>query len=97
MFVLQNKAETSCSPHLFFSAQIGHGRTMLTRSNRQAGEARLRYLDADVQVLAPGDFVVCAVTGRRIPLQALRYWSVDLQEAYWDAAAAGARMVPAKG
>tara|TARA_R110000772_G_scaffold165381_1_gene276717 strand:+ start:59 stop:352 length:294 start_codon:yes stop_codon:yes gene_type:complete len=97
MFVLRNKAETSCWLHLFFSARIRHGRTMLTRSNRQAGEARLRYLDADVQVLAPGDFVVCAVTGRKIPLQALRYWSVDLQEAYWDAAAAGTRMVPAKG
>ncbi len=97
MFVLQNKAETSCSLHLFFSARIGHGGGMLTRSNRQAGEARLRYLDADVQVLAPGDFVVCAVTGRKIPLQALRYWSVDLQEAYWDAAAAGTRMIPAQG
>jgi len=97
MFVLRNKAETSCSLHLFFSVRIRHGGAMLTRSNRQAGEARLRYLDADVQVLAPGDFVVCAVTGRKVPLQALRYWSVDLQEAYWDAAAAGTRMVPAQG
>jgi hypothetical protein len=69
---------------------------MLTRSDRQAGEARLRYLDADIQVLAPGDFVVCAVTGRKIPLQALRYWSVDLQEPYWDAAAAATRMVPGR-
>ena len=97
MFVLRNKAETSCSLHLFFAVRIRHGSAMLTRSNRQAGEARLRYLDADVQVLAPGDFVVCAVTGRKVPLQALRYWSVDLQEAYWDAAAAGTRMVPAQG
>jgi len=70
---------------------------MLTRSNRQAGEARLRYLDADIQVLAPGDFVVCGVTGRKIPLQARRYWSVDRQEPYWDAVAAGTRMIPAKG
>ncbi|MEQ9435038.1 MAG: DUF2093 domain-containing protein [Hyphomonas sp.] len=97
MFVLQNKEETSCLLSLFFFPFIGHGGAMLTRSDRQAGEARLRYLDADIQVLSPGDFVVCAVTGRKIPLQALRYWSVDLQEAYWDAAAAGTRMVPAKG
>ena len=66
---------------------------MLTKPDRLAGEAQLRYLDADIEVLAPGDFVLCAVTGRKIPLQALRYWSVDLQEAYWDAAAAGARMI----
>ncbi len=68
---------------------------MLTRSNRPAGEARLHYLDADIEVLTPGDYVTCAVTGRKIPLQALRYWSVDLQEAYWDAAAAATRMVKA--
>ena len=68
---------------------------MLTRSSQPAGEARLRYLDADIDVISPGDYVVCAVTGRKIPVQALRYWSVDLQEAYWDAAAAATRMVKA--
>ena len=65
---------------------------MLTRSSRAEGEALLRYLDADLEVLSPGDYVTCAVTGRKIPLQALRYWSVDLQEPYWDAAAAARRM-----
>lgn len=66
---------------------------MLSKSDRLAGEARLRYLDSDIEVLMPGDFVLCAVTKRKIPLQALRYWSVDLQEAYWDASAASSRMV----
>lgn len=65
---------------------------MLEKTNAQPGEARLRYLDADLEVLAHGDYVICAVTGRKIPLAALRYWSVDLQEAYIDAAAAGSRM-----
>ena len=51
------------------------------------GEARLRYLDADYQVVLPGTYVTCAATGRRIPLAELRYWSVDRQEAYADAAA----------
>jgi hypothetical protein len=51
------------------------------------GEARLRYLDADFQVVAPGSYVTCTVTGKRIPLSELRYWSVDRQEAYVDAAA----------
>ena len=50
------------------------------------GEARLRFLDGEFQVLSPGDFVRCAVTGRIIPLEELRYWSVELQEAYADAA-----------
>ncbi|MEZ5952840.1 MAG: DUF2093 domain-containing protein [Hyphomonas sp.] len=70
---------------------------MLTRSSRPAGEARLRYHDADIEVVVPGDYVTCAVTGRKIPIQALRYWSVDRQEAYWDAEAASSRMIPAKG
>jgi hypothetical protein len=49
------------------------------------GEARLKYLDGEVQVLTPGDFVRCAVTRRAIPLEELRYWSVELQEPYADA------------
>jgi hypothetical protein len=54
----------------------------------RGGEARLRYLDGDFQVLAPGGFVRCAVTGLEIPLDEVKYWSVKLQEAYVDAAAA---------
>jgi hypothetical protein len=50
------------------------------------GEAKLRYLDGEVQVVTPGDFVRCAVTGKAIPLDELRYWSVELQEPYIDAA-----------
>lgn len=46
------------------------------------GEAKVRYLDGEFQVLAPGDFVRCAVTGEPIMLPDLRYWSVELQEAY---------------
>jgi hypothetical protein len=49
------------------------------------GEAKIRYLDGEVQVLAPGEFVRCVVTGRTIPLEELRYWSVELQEPYADA------------
>jgi hypothetical protein len=52
------------------------------------GEAKLRYLDADFEVVKPGRFVVCAVTGRKIALEDLRYWSVESQEAYFDAEAA---------
>ena len=49
-----------------------------------ASEAKIRYLDADYQVLAPGAFVRCAVTGKPIPLDELKYWSVARQEPYVD-------------
>lgn len=52
-----------------------------------SGEARIRYLDGDFQVIVPGSFVTCAVTGAAIPLSNLRYWSVERQEAYIDARA----------
>ena len=49
------------------------------------GLAKLRYLDGDFQVVIPGGHVLCAVTGAKISLSELRYWSVDRQEAYADA------------
>jgi hypothetical protein len=51
-------------------------------------EAVLRYGDADYKIVKNGGYVTCAVTGRRIPLIALRYWSVERQEPYADADAA---------
>jgi hypothetical protein len=66
---------------------------MMNRIERtgRGGEARLRYLDGDFQIVTPGAFVLCAVTGKEIPLDELRYWSVERQEAYADAAASLAR------
>ena len=58
---------------------------MLNRTDRRSpspGEAEVKYLDGDFRVVRPGAFVHCAVTGAAIPLEELRYWSVDLQEAY---------------
>jgi hypothetical protein len=52
------------------------------------GEARLRFLDGDFQVVVPGSFVRCAVTGAEIPLDEVKYWSVKRQEPYADATAA---------
>jgi hypothetical protein len=50
-------------------------------------EAVLEYGDGDFVILKQGNFVLCAVTGQRIPLDELRYWSVDLNEAYATPAA----------
>ncbi len=52
-----------------------------------AREAKIHYLDGTFRLLSSGDHVRCAVTGAIIPLEDLRYWSVERQEAYADAAA----------
>ena len=49
--------------------------------------ARIHYLAGTFRLLSDGDHVVCAISGARIPIHELRYWSVDRQEAYVDAAA----------
>jgi len=46
------------------------------------GEAEVKYLDGDFRVVRPGAFVRCAVTNIPIPLEELKYWSVELQEPY---------------
>ena len=50
-----------------------------------ARPARLHYMANGFRVLAPGDHVACAVSGDRIPLDMLRYWSVARQEPYASA------------
>jgi hypothetical protein len=52
------------------------------------GPALLQYLDGEYRVITAGAYVVCAVTGAQIPLEDLRYWNVDLQEAYASSDAA---------
>ena len=56
------------------------------------GLALLHYGDGEYVVLKPGAHVVCAVSGRRVPLDALRYWSVERQEPYAGAKEALQRM-----
>jgi len=53
---------------------------MLMTSGKDA--AQLVYGPNGFRVMRPGQYVVCAVSGEAIPLQALRYWSVTRQEAY---------------
>ncbi|ASY55473.1 MULTISPECIES: DUF2093 domain-containing protein [Sinorhizobium] len=50
-------------------------------------EAKIRYLDGDFQIVLAGSHVICATTGKAIPVDELRYWSVVRQEPYIDAAA----------
>ncbi|MDC7684947.1 DUF2093 domain-containing protein [Asticcacaulis sp. BYS171W] len=45
-------------------------------------QAVLHYGDGEYAVMRPGKFVICAVSGKQIPLEALRYWNPRTQEAY---------------
>jgi hypothetical protein len=45
-------------------------------------EAKLHYGDNEITILKQGLFVRCAVSGEPIPLDELRYWNVERQEAY---------------
>lgn len=55
-------------------------------------EAVLRYGSGNFDVIIPGTHVRCAVTGERIFLEDLRYWSFEYQEAYLDPYAAAKRV-----
>jgi len=60
----------------------------MERDFRPQEPAEVEYLDGEYRIVRPGTFVYCAVTGEPIPLDMLRYWSVDLQEAYANPAIA---------
>ena len=47
--------------------------------------AQLRYEPNAFEILKNGDHVICAVSGKKIPLENLTYWNVELQEAYFSA------------
>ncbi|MEM1051040.1 MAG: DUF2093 domain-containing protein [Pseudomonadota bacterium] len=55
--------------------------------------AKLHYGASGFRVLRPGHHVLCAVSGAVIPLEDLRYWSAELQEAYATAEIATRRML----
>ena len=46
--------------------------------------AKIKYLPNNFQILQDGDHVICAISGKKIPLEKLTYWNVDLQEAYFS-------------
>ncbi len=46
--------------------------------------AKIKYMANNFQVLEPGDYVECAVSGKKINLENLNYWNVELQESYFS-------------
>lgn len=55
--------------------------------------ALLHFGDGEFAILRPGRYVACAVTGIKIPLEALRYWSAERQEPYASAEVATKRLM----
>lgn len=66
---------------------------MLMKSGQNA--ATLIYGPNGYRMVRPGHFVLCAVTGEPIPIEELRYWSVERQEAYASAEIATSRLTGA--
>ena len=46
--------------------------------------AKIKYLPNNFQIIDEGDHVICAISGKKISLDNLTYWNVDLQEAYYS-------------
>lgn len=61
-----------------------------------SGEAKLHFSDSDFTIMETGAYVICAVSGERIPLDRLKYWNAELQEAYKDAQASTKRWLESR-
>ena len=48
-------------------------------------KAKLKFNPNNFEIVENGDYVVCAVSGKNIPLNKLTYWNVELQDAYFSA------------
>tara|TARA_B100000035_G_scaffold305047_1_gene305439 strand:- start:880 stop:1080 length:201 start_codon:yes stop_codon:yes gene_type:complete len=53
--------------------------------------AKIKYLPNNFKVIQDGDHVICAISGKKIPLEKLTYWNVELQEAYFSYVEASAK------
>jgi len=47
-------------------------------------EAKLEYNHGSFKIISEGEYVLCSVSGKKILLKDLKYWNVDLQEAYFS-------------
>jgi hypothetical protein len=46
--------------------------------------AKIKYLPNNFEIIEQGDYVLCAISGKKIEIENLTYWNVDLQEAYYS-------------
>ena len=67
---------------------------LMNKNSGPVGEAKLHYGPSGFRVLRNGGYVTCAMSGVQIPLEDLRYWSVEHQEAYATPQLATERLKP---
>jgi len=46
--------------------------------------AKLKYLPNNFEIIENGDHVICGISGKKISLDSLQYWNVELQEPYFS-------------
>ena len=46
--------------------------------------AKIKYFPNNFQIIENGDYVICAISGKKINIDNLTYWNVELQEAYFS-------------
>ena len=46
--------------------------------------AKIKYLPNNFEIIENGDYVICSISGKIIPLDKLNYWNVELQEPYFS-------------
>ena len=57
---------------------------MLFQINMNGNKAKLKFHPNHFEIVEKGDYVICAISGKKIPLNELTYWNVELQEAYYS-------------
>tara|TARA_Y100001935_G_scaffold54089_1_gene45084 strand:- start:2738 stop:2935 length:198 start_codon:yes stop_codon:yes gene_type:complete len=46
--------------------------------------AKIKYFPNNFQIIENGDYVICAISGKKINIDNLTYWNVELQEPYFS-------------
>ena len=46
--------------------------------------AKIKYFPNNFQIIEPGEYVICSISGKQINIKSLNYWNVELQEPYYS-------------
>ena len=75
----------ACSrPPLPITAKLIYYRYTKNYRYMNGNKAKVKFNPNNFEIIENGDFVICAVSGKNIPLNQLTYWNVELQEAYFS-------------
>ena len=46
--------------------------------------AKIKYFPNNFEIIEPGEYVICSISGKQINIDRLKYWNVELQEPYYS-------------